>query len=162
MLTDRRNFWLILVFSLIVPGVFWGLPSALTPQVDAPLPLGPLLFFAEFKKSDLNTTYPAFHQILVLPFYAIAFVVYWLAGGISKISSAWPYGMRDVSGFFSVLIVISNLIAAAMGTLLLWCTFPFVEKERKWLWFCLLFMGTNGTFIYYARTGNLDFRTTFG
>ena len=159
--TDRRNFWLILVFSLIVPGVFWGLPSALTPQVDAPLPLGPLLFFAEFKKSDLNTTYPAFHQILVLPFYAITFVVYWLAGGISKISSAWPYGMRNVSGFFSVLIVISNLIAAAMGTLLLWCTFPFVEKERKWLWFCLLFMGTNGTFIYYTRTGNLDIPYNF-
>jgi hypothetical protein len=161
MLTDRRNFWLILVFLLIVPGVFWGLPSALTPQVDAPLPLGPLLFFAEFKKSDLNTTYPAFHQILVLPFYAIAFVVYWLAGGISKISSAWPYGMRNVSGFFSVLIVISNLIAATMGTLLLWCTFPFVEKERKWLWFCLLCMGTNGTFIYYARTSNLDIPYNF-
>jgi hypothetical protein len=161
MLTDRRNLWLIIVFLLIVPGVFWGLPSALTPQVDAPSPLGPLLFFAEFKKSDLNTTYPAFHQMLVLPFYAIAFVVYWLAGGISKISSAWPYGLRDVSGFFSVLIVISNLIAAAMGTLLLRCTFPFVEKERKWLWFSLLMVGANGTFIYYARTGNLDMPYNF-
>ena len=161
MLTDRRNLWLILVFLLILPGVFWGLPSALTPQVDAPLPLGPLLLVAEFKKSELNITYPAFHQLLMLPFYAVALAVYWLAGGISKLSSAWPYGMRNVSGVFSALIVISNVMAAVMATLLLRCTFPFVEKERKWLWFSLLLMGTNGTFIYYARTGNLDMAYNF-
>lgn len=161
MFRDRRYLCLVVVFVLLLPGMFWGLPSAVTPQVDAPLPLGPLLFFAELKKSELNITYPAFHQVFVLPFYAVAFLVDKLAGGIGKISSTWPYGMRDVSAFFSSLIVISNLITAVMATLLLRCTFRFVRGESRNCWFPLLLMGVNGTFIYYSRTGNLDIPYNF-
>src|ERR1700758_4730329 len=94
--------WLLgATFVLILPGLFWGLPSAVTPQVDAPVPLGPLYFFAEYGNPQIDTIYPAFHQLLLLPVYAIAFGLNWVAGGLSHLTSVWPYGMRDVSGFFS-------------------------------------------------------------
>jgi len=154
---SNKQYALILafVFLLILPGIFWGLPSAITPQDDAPLPLGSLLFFTEYTKSQLNTVYPAFHQILMLPLYAVAFAIYWLMGGFSRVNSVWPYGLRDVSVFFSMLIVLTNLVAAVMAVLLLRFTFPMVER-RRWLWFGVLLIVTNGVFVYYARVGNLD------
>ena len=135
MFTRRPNLLFGLVFLLILPGLFWGLPSAISPQDDAPLPLGALLFVAEYTKSHLNTTYPAFHQLLLLPVYALAFAVYWLTGGISHLSSIWPYGMRNVSGFFSVLISLTNLVSAIMAVFLLRTAVPYVERRRRWLWF---------------------------
>ena len=87
---------LAIALLLILPGLFWGLPSAVTAQVDAPVPLGPLLFFAEYGSPQLDTIYPAFHQLLLLPLYGAAMAGYWLMGGISHLTSAWPYGMRDV------------------------------------------------------------------
>jgi hypothetical protein len=63
--------WLLAIaFALIVPGLFWGLPSAVTAQVDAPVPLGPLYFFAQYHNPQIDTIYPAFHQLLLLPLYA--------------------------------------------------------------------------------------------
>src|ERR1035437_3917272 len=124
MSVNRSNLLLALIFLLILPGMFWGLPSAITPQVDAPVPMGPLLFLAEYSKSELNTVYPAFHQLLLLPLYAIAFGVSWLTGGIAHLSSTWPYGLRNVSAFFSVLIFLTNLVSALMAVLLLRATFP--------------------------------------
>jgi hypothetical protein len=161
MSVNRSNLLLALIFLLILPGMFWGLPSAITPQVDAPVPMGPLLFLAEYSKSELNTVYPAFHQLLLLPLYAIAFGVSWLTGGIAHLSSTWPYGLRNVSAFFSVLIFLTNLVSALMAVLLLRATFPFVERSRQWLWFALLAIGTNGLFVYYARVGNLDIPYNF-
>ena len=158
----NRGPWLlgILVFLLLLPGVFWGLPSALTPQVDAPVPLGSLLFFAD-RRSTVNTIYPAFHQLLLLPFYGVAMTVYWILGGVGRISSAWPYGLRDVSAFFSVLIVITNLMSSLMAVLLLRCAIPLVEKHRPWIWFGVLSMAFNCVFAYYGRTGNLDMPYNF-
>jgi hypothetical protein len=161
MFASRSNRLLGLVFLLILPGLFWGLPSAISPQDDAPFPLGPLFFFAEYSKSHLDIIYPAFHQLLLVPLYAIAFGVYWLAGGISHLSSTWPYGLRNVSAFFSVLLILTNLVSAIMAVLLLRACFPFVERSRKWLWFALLIIGTNGVFVYYARVGNLDLPYNF-
>src|SRR5579871_1177960 len=107
--------WLLAIaFVLILPGLFWGLPSAVIPQVDAPVPLGPLLFFAD-RNPELDTIYPAFHQLLLMPVYGAAIAAYWVLGGISHLTSTWPYGFRDVSALFSALIVLSNLVAALMG-----------------------------------------------
>lgn len=161
MFKSRSNLLSGLVFLLILPGLFWGLPSAISPQDDAPLPLGSLLFVAEYTKSHLNTTYPAFHQLLLLPVYAIAFAAYWLAGGISHVSSIWPYGMHNISAFFSVLIILTNLASAIMAVFLLRTAISFVEQSRKWLWFAIFVMATNGVFVYYARVGNLDIPYNF-
>jgi 4-amino-4-deoxy-L-arabinose transferase-like glycosyltransferase len=152
---------LLVVFLLIVPGLFWGLPSAITPQVDSPFPLGPLLFFAEYKRYTANTVYPAFHQMLMLPIYGVAGILFWLTGGIGKLSSTWPYGFKDVSLFFSVLIFLTNLVAACMAVGLLWLLLRVVKQERNWAWAALLILGTNGVFVYYARVGNLDMPYTF-
>ena len=152
---------LVFIFLLIVPGLFWGLPSAITPQVDSPFPLGPLLFFAEYKRYTANTVYPAFHQMLVLPIYAVAGLLYWLSGGVGKVSSSWPYGFKDVSLFFSILIFLTNLVAACMAVGLLRLLLRAVERQRAWAWAALLIVGTNGVFVYYARVGNLDMPYTF-
>lgn len=161
MFKDRWNLLLLLVFLLLVPGLFWGLPSAYSVQVDSPLPLGSLLFFVEYNKPQLNITYPAFHQILMLPFYAAAFGFYWLVGGFSRLSSSWPYGLRDATTLFSVLFFITNLVSAVMGVLMLRTMKPYVEREERWVWFPMLMMGTNSLFIYYSRVGNLDMAYNF-
>ena len=71
---------LVIIGALILPGVFWGLPSAVTPQVDSPAPLGSLLFIAEYGKGTLNVVYPLFHQLLLLPFYGLVGAGFWLTG----------------------------------------------------------------------------------
>ena len=159
-----RHRWLLLtVFLLIVPGLFWGLPSGVTPQVDAPLPLGPIQFFADYNRPHLNIVYPAFHQLLVLPLYIVAGLVFWLTGNLAGLTTTWPYGFRDVSFFFSVLTVISNTVSAIMAVVLLRLLLNLVpEGERKaWGWAPVLILGTNGVFIYYARVGNFDLPYTF-
>lgn len=161
MLRDRGNRALLVVFLAILPGIFWGLPSAITPQDDAPVPLGSLLFFSDYLKPYKDITYPALHQILILPFCLIALGVYWIMGGISHISSSWPYGMHDPTGFFSALILITNLVSALMGVAMLRAAFPLMEKSRAWAWFALLLIGTNGVFVYYSRVGNLDLPYNF-
>jgi hypothetical protein len=149
--------WLLgATFLLIVPGLFWGLPSALTPQVDAPVPLGPLLFVAEYGKANLNTVYPAFHQLLLLPIYGVGMAVYWVMGGVSHLSSVWPYGFRDVSAFFSALILLSNLVSAGMGLIILYISMRFIEPHKSWAWAGILMAAVNGVFIYYCRTSTLD------
>ena len=154
--------WLLAVaFVLILPGLFWGLPSAVTPQVDAPVPLGPLYFFAEYHHPEIDTIYPAFHQLLLIPVYAVVFAVYWIIGGISHLSSIWPYGLRDVSAFFSALVLVSNLVSAFMGLGILYVAWRLCDSHKDWSWIGLLMAALNGTFVYYCRTGNLDIPYNF-
>jgi hypothetical protein len=154
--------WLLAgAFLLILPGLFWGLPSAVTPQVDAPVPLGPLYFFAEYRHPEINTIYPAFHQLLLIPVYAVAFAAYWVTGGISHLSSIWPYGMQDVSAFFSALILLSNLVSALMGLGILYVAWRLCDPHKDWAWAGILMAALNGTFVYYCRTGNLDIPYNF-
>ena len=154
--------WLLAIaFLLILPGLFWGLPSAVTPQVDAPVPLGPLYFFAEYRNPQVDTIYPAFHQLLLLPVYAVAIGVYWVAGGISHLTSAWPYGMRDVSALFSSLILLSNLVATVMGLIMLYLAWRLADSHKNWSWAGILIAATNGVYIYYCRVGNLDIPYNF-
>ncbi len=154
--------WLLaLAFLLILPGLFWGLPSAVTPQVDAPVPLGPLYFFAEYGTARVNTVYPAFHQLLLLPVYGAAMAVYWAIGGISHLTSVWPYGMRDVSAFFSALILLSNLVSTLMGLGILYIAWRLAEPRRNWAWTGILMAAVNGVFVYYCRVGNLDIPYNF-
>lgn len=158
----RRDLLIVVVvFLLIVPGLFWGLPSAITPQVDAPAPLGPLLFVAEYGKGTLSVVYPVFHQLLLLPSYALIAGGFWLTGGLSRITASWPYGFRDPSQFFSALILVTNLVSALMGVGLLWIMRPLARLRPSWAWVGLLVIGTNGVFIYYSRVGNLDLPYTF-
>ena len=151
----RLNWILCAIFLLLIPGIYWGLPSAVSPQIDSPLPMGSLLFFAD-RRAEVDNQYPAFHQLFMLPFYAVAFGFYGLAGGLSKISSTWPYGLHDVSGFFSALTLITNLVSAAMGIAMLYLSLEFVKDQQRQAWFALIFIGTSGAFVYYSRVGNVD------
>ena len=63
--------------------------------------------------------------------------VCWLLGAISRISSVWPYGFRDASGFFSASIPLRNLVFACVGLVILYIA------------------------MYYSRTATLDVRYNF-
>ena len=157
----RDRLILVVVFLLILPGLFWGLPSAITPQVDSPAPLGPLLFVAEYGKGTLSVVYPVFHQLLLLPSYALIAGGFWLTSGFARITGSWPYGFRDPSQFFSALILVTNLVSAVMGVGLLWIMRSLARLTPSWAWVGLLVIGTNGVFVYYSRVGNLDLPYTF-
>jgi hypothetical protein len=157
---QQRWCWLA-VFALLLPGIFWGLPSAISPQVDSPVPLGSLQFFAD-RRAASNVTYPPFHQILLLPVLGLWLAAHWLLGGISKLSSAWPYGFHDVSSVFSQLMALTNLVSSLMAVGLLRCAYALTEERRRiWAWFAILFFATNGVFAYYGRVGNLDMPYNF-
>lgn len=149
-----------LVFILLLPGIFWGLPSAISVQVDSPVPLGSLLFFAD-RRPTVNTTYPAFHELLLLPFYGAAIAFYWLLGGISSISSSWPYGFRNVTALFSSLTILTNLLSAVMAATMIRFILPMVRQYRPWIWFGVFCAAFNSVFVYYGRTGNLDLPYNF-
>lgn len=125
------------------------------------MPLGPLYFFAEYGNAQVDTIYPAFHQLLLLPAYALAMGGYWATGGISHLSSTWPYGMHDVSLFFSTLIILSNLVSALMGLAILYIAWRFCVPHQSWAWTGILMAALSGVFVYYCRVGNLDIPYNF-
>jgi hypothetical protein len=156
-MTFRQSALLIVSFTtLYALGAFWGLPSALTPAIDSISPLGPLAFVAKYKQADISYVYPAVHQLLQVAFYAVVLLVAKLAGAIGAISSAWPYGFKDASALFSILLVVSNLISAFMAALLLRTLWRMRPDPSAAQWFAICLLGLSGVFAYYARTANMD------
>jgi len=146
-------FTFILLYAL---GVFWGLPSALTPAIDSISPLGPLAFVAKYKQTDITYVYPAVHQLLQVAFYAVILAGAKAIGAIGAISSAWPYGFRDPSALFTVLLVASNLISASMAAFLLRTLWRMRPDPAAAQWFAVPLLGLSGVYAYYARTANMD------
>ena len=137
-------------------GAFWGLPSALTPAIDSISPLGPLAFVAKYTQTDITYVYPAVHQLLQVAFYAVVLAGAKLTGAIGPLSSAWPYGFKDPSALFTVLLVVSNLISAAMAAFLLRTLWRMRPDPAAAQWFAIPLLGLSGVFAYYARTANMD------
>jgi hypothetical protein len=146
----------VLFFVLYALGAFWGLPSALTPAIDSISPLGPLAFVGKYKQTDMTYVYPAVHQLLQVAVYAVVLLIAKITGSIGTISSAWPYGFRDPSALFTVLLVVSNLISAAMAAFLLRTLWRMRPDPAAAQWFAIFLLGLSGVFAYYARTANMD------
>jgi hypothetical protein len=156
-MSSRLSTLLIASFTaLYALGIFWGLPSALTPALDSISPLGPLAFVAKYKQADITYIYPAVHQLIQLPFYAVVLLIAKLTGSIGSISSAWPYGFKDPSAIFSLLLAVSNLISAVMAALLLRTIWRMRPDPAAAQWFAIPLLGLSGVYAYYARTANMD------
>jgi hypothetical protein len=69
-------------------GVYWGLPSEFSAAVDSVVPYSPLAFIAEYSRADIAEKYPATHQLLLLPFYVIAFLFLLVTGKLCSPSNS--------------------------------------------------------------------------
>jgi hypothetical protein len=156
-MSSRLSAILIASFTaLYALGAFWGLPSALTPASDSISPLGPLAFVAKYRQADITFVYPAVHQLIQVAFYAVVLAVAKLTGAIGSISGVWPYGFKDPSAMFSMLLVVSNLISAVMAAFLLRTLWRMRPDPAAAQWFAISLLGLSGVYAYYARTANMD------
>ncbi len=147
---------LLVLGALYLPGLFWGLPSILTPASDSIVPFGPLAFFARYSDVNISYVYPAVHQVLLACVYAPTLLVLKLFGFVSGIQSAWPHGFRDPSLVFSVLIFVSHLVSLLMGLGVLFIWGRLTPGHPRARLFTVLLLGLSGVFAYYARVGNMD------
>ena len=153
--------WFVIAAAiLIIPGLWWGMPSEFSPAIDAPGPYSPLAFVAQYGNPALSAIYPATHQLVLLVSYA--FVLLWLlvTGGldVGALSAVWPHGFRDPVGAFTALIVVGRAVSAAMGVgivVSLW-RLKFEGWTRGGAAFAAALMLGSGIFAYYSRTTNVD------
>jgi len=150
------RWFLVAVAALYALGVFWGLPSVLTPASDATAPLGPLSFVAAYRNPNITYIYPAVHQLLLDCFYAVVLAVCKVMGLLGKLSAAWPYGMSDPTGIFSILILVSNLVSLLMGVAALNSLRRIRTSMEGAPVAGMAILGLGGVFTYYARVPNMD------
>jgi len=137
-------------------GIFWGLPSILSPASDSPAPLSPLTWIARYRDTSVSYIYPPVHQLFCLAAYGVVLLGWKVAGGISAISKAYPYGFHDPTLVFSSLLLVTNLLSLAMGLGILVCMRSFRLARPAGAWYAMSLLGLSGVFAYYARVGNLD------
>jgi len=144
-------------------GLGWGLPSEFSPGVDVDFPLGPLAFVGQYSDPASTSTYPAFHYLLTLPFYAGVIVVSKLSGGLANVSSTWPYGFRDPVLWFSIMLLVSRVLSMIMGIGLLFALWPLrpYHEEKYGQFLGILLLALSGPFAYYVREANLDIPYNF-
>jgi len=154
---------ILVVVILYGIGLGWGLPSEFSPGVDVDFPIGPLAFVGQYSDPASTSTYPAFHYLLTLPFYAIIIFISKISGNFANVSSTWPYGFQDPVLWFSIMLLVSRVISMIMGIgllLVLWQIRPFRDnKAEQLIGICLL--AFSGPFTYYAREANLDIPYSF-
>jgi hypothetical protein len=154
-------------FVLYAPLVGWGLPYATTPDriktfaTDEILPLEGL---AEMRSTfvsaapDRNLGYPWWHYFVVSAAQAPYLGVLWITGGVSQISPAYPYGLRDPVTALQTLTIIGRLVSVLMGVGIVLASFSFART----LWgdgagaVAGLLTAVSYLMAYYSRTGNLD------
>lgn len=154
---------LLFLISLFlnVYGLWWGLPNYYTWSTDDLTPTQPLLIAKNFLRID--SQYPIFHFVLQFIFYAPYLLYLHLIGGLISPHAGFPYGFTDPLTSLTVLLIISRLISAVMGSLAV----VFVYLSIKTLYgkragfFSALSVCLCYIFIMYSHLGNLDIPYTF-
>ncbi len=157
----RAPWWILaLVAALLVPGVWWGMPSEFSAAIDAPGPYSPLAFVAEYGNPSLAGIYPATHQLVLLLSYGLVLLGLLVTGGLDlgALSGAWPHGFADPVAAFTALIVAGRTVSVIMGVWILaslWrLRFPGWTRGAALAATALL--AGSGIFAYYSRTTNVD------
>jgi hypothetical protein len=140
-------------------GIFWGMPSEFSPEIDADVPFGVLSYFSGIHDVHRAVKYPAFHKITLLPFYGAYFLYAKTTGNFGHLSSMWPFGFKNPVVATTALIVITRIVNLIMGIGALRCLFIILLKESKSIFgssACLLLFGLSGAFTYYVKATNYD------
>lgn len=159
----RIHYYLALGVGLSVLyliGIWWGLPTEFTASVDAPVPLGVILYFSQYTDPAQAAKYPAVHYFVQAPFYALVLLANALSGqfDIQAISTQWPYGLTDPVSTFTHLILVSSVISTCMAVALivsLW-SITLEGTTRLSRIAAIGLLAISGVFTFYARVGNYD------
>ncbi len=151
---------MLFALALLIPGLWWGMPSEFSPAIDAPGPYSPLAFVGDYSNPALSAIYPAAHQIVLLAVYSIVFVILAITGNfdVSAFSVAWPHGFRDPVMAFTALIMAGRIVSLAMaiGILSGFWRIRFRGWTRAGAACATLLLLGSGAFAYYGRTTNVD------
>src|SRR6185295_11143224 len=89
----QKSSYVRTVFAAIVccygVGINWGLPTEFPAAPDSEVPYSPLAFVAQYFRADVAQKYPAVHQLLTLPVYAVNYLFLALTGNVG-----WPSSTR--------------------------------------------------------------------
>jgi hypothetical protein len=170
---DRVPFILALIsIAVYIPGIWWGLPHATNPQgvhgwdVDAVTGIQTLSeLYNLFVKAQPNwwVAYPPFHYIVLGISYLPYLAYMYLSGGLSGLSSAFPYGLSDPVKTIAILNIIGRSVTLMMACGIVVSTYltsKIIWDKVSGLFAAFLMMLATPMF-YYARTGNLDVPVLF-
>ncbi|MEZ4422571.1 MAG: glycosyltransferase family 39 protein [Gemmatimonadota bacterium] len=169
----RRTAWILFAIALVLflPGIRWGLPHAtgadriLAWGADEVGTLGPVaeLYSVFLNPQVFNPQYPLFHYF-VMALFVVPYLAYLrLTGGLSGLSSEYPYGLADPASALATMTLLSRLASLLMGAGLVVATW----KAASLLWgrraglLAALFTMLAVPVVYYARTSNVDLPALF-
>ena len=153
---------LFLIFLFInVYGIWWGLPNYYTWSVDDITPTQTLKIMSNFFR--VKSQYPLFHYVLSGVFYTPYLAYLYLTGDLVSPHKGFPYGFTDPLTSLTVLLLISRLISAIMGSLAVVFIYLAVKNlyGHKAALFSALCVGLSYKFILFAHLGNLDMPYVF-
>jgi hypothetical protein len=150
-------------FFLLLPGLFWGMPSEFPSEIDTILPMGPIHFFLNYTGSHDQIIYPAFHYLICGGMYAVCFVLFKLSGILGVPVAAYPFGFHDPVTAMTILIVAGRAVTAIMGAAICAVLFRTIRMmtDRTTALFMTLSLMTSAVFAYYSRVTDLDIPECF-
>lgn len=151
----------LLSLFINVYGIWWGLPNYYPWGVDDLTPNAPLLIAKN--RFQIDSRYPIFHYVLLDVVYAPYLAYLYLTGGLVNPGSGFPYGFTDPLTSLTVLMVLSRLVSAIMGSLAVVFVYSGVKAlyGKKVALFSALSVSFSYVFIQFSHLGNLDIPYTF-
>lgn len=155
----------VVTLPMLVVGVTWGLPRAVSPETVGPwgydelAPLQPLNeAYSRFTRAQSSyLAYPLFHSV-VLTIADTPYLATELLLGRLKPHSTYPYGMSDPIEMNQRLTLIGRVVSVVMAlsaVLLVYEITRTLFARRQALWAATV-VGLLPTFVFYGKTSNVD------
>ena len=157
----------LVVFCAYLPGVWWGLPQAVTAErvdvwaTDDIAPLAPLteVYQTFFEAGDDRfLVYPLAHHFLLFLAYTPYLVALKLSGGFGAPSATYPFGLADPVTAFCVLTLISRLVSLLMAAGIAAAAYGVGRTlwDRRSGLLAVAFCAAPFPMLYYSKSANLD------
>ena len=151
------------VFLLLVPGLFWGMPSEFPAEIDSIVPMGPSIFF--LISADLTISSPILRCNISSSggVYVFCFVFFKISGILGVPVASYPFGLHDPVAAMTILIVAGRAVTAFMSAMICAVLFRTIRliTDRTTALFLTLSLMSSAVFVYYSRVTNLDIPECF-
>jgi hypothetical protein len=156
---------LAVALCLLLAGIGWGLPRAVSPGTTAPwgydevAPLQPLTeAYYRFTRSGSEFLgYPLFHYMVLSVVYAPYMLLQVLSGRLDP-SATFPYGMQDPVAMCQHLVILARLTNVCMTIGLILVVYDLTRKllgRRAALWAAAM-TAVLPTVVYYGKVSTVD------
>ena len=148
---------------LLLPGIFWGMPSEFPSEIDSPVPMGPIRFFMSYSDTIQGSYYPTLQYIIIGMAYAVCFVFFKLTGIMGHPGKIYPFGLTDPVLAMTILIAVGRFISVLMGAAICAVVFRCVRKMAGVAsgLIVILSLISSSVFTYYSRVCNVDIPECF-